>query len=337
MARIKKKIENNFTVVHNAYLNDRKLTLEARGLLTTMLSKPEFTNDGKPWNFSVRGLASELPDGKCKVQTAIDLLEEKGYLMRVSIRDNKGRYIDTEYIFSDEPMPEAIEAYRKKLEMKASKSKMLKTNPNSISPNPENPCTENRDTDKLDTDNPNPENSDNNKIKKEKEKKEKILSYQKSINQSIAKPAVERTERKNDRLMDGVMDDYHTYTQIVKDNIEYDEYAEWIRLFGEQNGYMTVDELDELVGIIVRAICSHKKEDLICGQMFPREIIKSTLLKAKKPHIENVIEIIKKTDDIQNLEKYFLSCLFNEINNHNFRENNESRWIDYVIKRNFVD
>lgn len=48
-------------------------------------------------------------------------------------------------------------------------------------------------------------------------------------------------------------------------------YALWAE---DSDGYMTVEELDEIVQMIVRAICSRKKTERICGQDFPREVIK---------------------------------------------------------------
>ena len=71
MPIFKKEIKSDFTVVHNAFIRDENLGIAARGLLLTMLSM----SDG--WNFSVKGLAAILPDGECKVTTAIRELERK--------------------------------------------------------------------------------------------------------------------------------------------------------------------------------------------------------------------------------------------------------------------
>jgi len=58
---LKKKIEDNFTSVHNAFLRDVDLSIRARGLLITMLSLSD------DWNFSIKGLASILKaDGEKK-------------------------------------------------------------------------------------------------------------------------------------------------------------------------------------------------------------------------------------------------------------------------------
>ena len=87
---------------------------------------------------------------------------------------------------------------------------------------------------------------------------------------------------------------------MVKSNIEYDDYALWVE---DSDGYMTVEELNEIVQMIVRAICSRKKTERICGQEFPREVIKSAMLKVDRRCLENAIEQIKQTDNVRNYER----------------------------------
>ena len=60
----------------------------------------------------------------------------------------------------------------------------------------------------------------------------------------------------DDGQMDGYMQEKEIYTEVVKSNIEYDDYALWAE---DSDGYMTVEELDEIVQMIVRAIFSRKK------------------------------------------------------------------------------
>ena len=82
------------------------------------------------------------------------------------------------------------------------------------------------------------------------------------------------------------MQEKEIYTEVVKSNIEYDDYALWAE---DSDGYMTVRELDEIVQMIVRAICSRKKTERICGQEFPREVIKSAMLKVDRICLENTV------------------------------------------------
>lgn len=48
MARFKKEIKSDFTVIHNAFVRDMNLGINARGILITMLSLPELQSNGEP-------------------------------------------------------------------------------------------------------------------------------------------------------------------------------------------------------------------------------------------------------------------------------------------------
>ena len=98
MSVLRKKITEDFTCVHNAFIRDTTLSIAAKGMLLVMLSLPE------NWNFSIVGLQSILPDGKDRVRTTLKDLEKKGYLRRNRICDEKGIVTDWEYCFSDEPI-----------------------------------------------------------------------------------------------------------------------------------------------------------------------------------------------------------------------------------------
>ena len=120
------------------------------------------------------------------------------------------------------------------------------------------------------------------------------------------------------------------YTELVKSNIGYAEYAEWITLFA--GGYMTVQELDEIVAIIVNAIVSEKKSDCICGQEYPRSVIRAVMLKVDRGCVERAIETMKRTKHIRNYKRYLLSTLFNEANGRHLRTNTENRQIDKQLR-----
>lgn len=97
MARIKNEMKNNFTVVHNHFLQDPELGIAERGLLMTMLSKPD------SFDFSIKGLASLLPNGETAIRTALVNLEKHGYLRRERIKD-RGKFVDVVYRISDCPI-----------------------------------------------------------------------------------------------------------------------------------------------------------------------------------------------------------------------------------------
>lgn len=97
MPKVQNEMKRDFTVVHNAFLRDEKLGITERGLLITMLCKPD------NYNFTIRGLAYELTDGVTKISNALNKLEKLGYLKRQRIIE-KGKFADMLYRFSDEPI-----------------------------------------------------------------------------------------------------------------------------------------------------------------------------------------------------------------------------------------
>lgn len=104
MGRIKRAFNGNFTMIHNEYLDDKRLGSTELGWLTFMLSRPD------NWNFCIEGLAKTHSDGKTKIMSALKKLEECGYLKRTRIIDKStGRVVDWLYEFSDESHPEWIE------------------------------------------------------------------------------------------------------------------------------------------------------------------------------------------------------------------------------------
>ena len=85
--------------------------------------------------------------------------------------------------------------------------------------------------------------------------------------------------------------------------------------------------------MIVRQICSATPYEKICNQQFPREVVKSAMLRIDNNVLTNAIEQISHADSIQNYEKYLISTLFNEANGKTFRENAESRRAECAVKR----
>ena len=74
-----------FTVIDNCILSGG-LSLDARGLLATILSLPD------DWQFSERGLCRIVPDGRRRVHGALLELERAGYIVRSGQgRDQAGR------------------------------------------------------------------------------------------------------------------------------------------------------------------------------------------------------------------------------------------------------
>ncbi len=74
------------------------MSLKAKGLLSLILSLPE------DWDYTLEGLATLCRDGKDSVRTALNELEEFGYMETARVRDEKGRLRGTEYVVREKPM-----------------------------------------------------------------------------------------------------------------------------------------------------------------------------------------------------------------------------------------
>lgn len=98
MAVLRNPNRGKFTVVDNYALQDKSLSLKARGLLVTMLSLPD------NWQFSENGLCSIFQkDGQASIRSGLKELEEGGYLTRKRARDSFGRVSNVEWIVCDYP------------------------------------------------------------------------------------------------------------------------------------------------------------------------------------------------------------------------------------------
>ncbi len=94
--RVNKK-RSGYTLMANYHLRDKRLTLKAVGLLSKMLS----FNDG--WKFSTNGLAAICKEGPDAIRSALNELEDNGYLVRQRQRDSKGRISNTVFDIYEEP------------------------------------------------------------------------------------------------------------------------------------------------------------------------------------------------------------------------------------------
>ena len=86
----KGKFDNKFTTIPNSLIQNTDLTLEARGLLIFLLSKPS------DWKVNVKNLSQDNDIGRDKCYKIINALIDSGYIVR-NEEKVKGRYNYTEY------------------------------------------------------------------------------------------------------------------------------------------------------------------------------------------------------------------------------------------------
>lgn len=84
----------NYTTVCNEHLQDKMLSLKAKGLLTMMLSLSD------SWNYSVSGLVAICKEGRTAVESALKELKDRGYLVVEKLAPEKGERNQFEYVYN---------------------------------------------------------------------------------------------------------------------------------------------------------------------------------------------------------------------------------------------
>lgn len=120
----------------------------------------------------------------------------------------------------------------------------------------------------------------------------------------------------------------NTYPFLSEDGKGMDEREQYRNYFNEsleveslkKNNPYSQDEIDEILEIILDAVCSKRKMIRIAGDDKPAQVVKSQLMKLNYSHIEFVMECMKEnTTHIKNVKQYILATLYNApitINNY---------------------
>ena len=90
------RMSQPYTMIANCTLQDKLLSLEAKGLLVYLLSKPD------DWRVMSTVLMHEFRIGKTRFYRIMDQLEELGYMTRESGNDHRG-YRTVEYVIYETP------------------------------------------------------------------------------------------------------------------------------------------------------------------------------------------------------------------------------------------
>lgn len=98
MAVFRVQKTKDFTVMSNHHLRNKDISLQAKGLLSVMISLPE------EWDYTLKGLAQISTEGRDAVRVAVRDLEAFGYIERRRMRNVKGQLTDTEYAIHKQPI-----------------------------------------------------------------------------------------------------------------------------------------------------------------------------------------------------------------------------------------
>ena len=101
---------------------------------------------------------------------------------------------------------------------------------------------------------------------------------------------------------DDGMDRIDVYRVFLMENIEYD-------ILTERWG---TERMDEVVELMLDTVCSKREHIRIAGDDYPREVVKSRLLKVSSSHVEYVFDCLdKNTTKVRNIKAYLLAALYN--------------------------
>lgn len=106
---------------------------------------------------------------------------------------------------------------------------------------------------------------------------------------------------------DGQTDDRAAYSEIIKENINYDWYM--ASKFPDDNGR---ELFDELYQVMLDVVTSSKKSFRINGTDYPGDVVRSQFLKLNYDHLDYVIDRISSNiGEVKDIKSYMMTALFN--------------------------
>jgi len=298
----------NYTTISNHHLQDRNLSLKAKGLLTLILSLPP------DWDMTLKGLVSLSGDGVDSVRSGIQELEKAGYLRRSRSRNNLGQLLCTEYTIYEHAVTENVASETEiddnlniiySEESHVGKSNVDKNSHIGKSDVDKN-TTEKIENSQIGFSNiGKPYIGKSNTIKDLNNKDTNNINnypYQSTYSSKLCREPKENSIDEMEKAQT-LYEERKAYEEIIKQNIAYD-------LLTEQKE-TSRDFLDLCVQVMVDAVTSNKPYIKIKGQDIPKEAVKSVLLKLDEENISYVDMCLSESKTaIKNMQSYILTALY---------------------------
>lgn len=309
----------NYTTISNHHLQDRNLSLKAKGLLTLILSLPP------DWDMTLKGLVSLSGDGVDSVRSGIQELEKAGYLRRSRSRNNLGQLLCTEYTIYEHAVTENV-ASETEIDdnlniIYSEESHIGKSDVDKNSQIGKSNVDENSQIGKSDVDKNTTENLDDCQIGFSNVGKSNIgksntikylnnkdtyninnYPYQSTYSSKLCREPKENSIDEMEKAQT-LYEERKAYEEIIKQNIAYD-------ILSEQTETKR-DFLDLCVQVMVDAVTSNKPYIKIKGQDIPKEAVKSVLLKLDDENISYVDMCLSESKTaIKNMQSYILTALY---------------------------
>ncbi len=313
----------NYTVMSNCHLKDKRLSLKAKGLFSVILSLPD------EWDYTLGGLAAISKESLDAIRTAVNELENIGYLHREQTRDKRGRLSGNEYLVYECPDKNPYMNSNSKNTENADAAKFDEM-PKKRGIVPFSPSLENPTTDKLKTDLPSLDNpiTDNPITEKPSTENPTTATYYNKSNKNISNKNQSIISTDKQQLsyfsMDRIDDSDNSENPALsfsglKEKIPDSggERAEYLSRIRANIEYDCIDEanrtqVDEMIGIMLDVICSNSSVIRANGSEFPKKTVIERFMSLKYEHIDYVLDALKRcSPDIHNIRAYLITTLFN--------------------------
>ncbi len=292
--------KSHFTQISNDLLNDKTISLEAKGLLSIFLSN----ND--EWDLHMSEIIKRSKNGRDAHYTALKKLIKAGYIARLEFKQlSNFQFLHLEYIFSDnkEDVINGIKDAQKfaneneqiiVLTYKDIEGRKIES---SIENTEKKPFTENPDTDNLNTENANTENQYNNNTN--------------SNNTNINNTNSNNTNDMNDKQQNTEKDhSYHSnhFSNIHdKESLKYIELQEFPELSKRYINNFSYEEVKSIKSVILKAKKSfnNKYDTFYTLEDIDEELL--LVLKRFKGYL------VKKQEKVANMEGYLMRSIIAEL------------------------
>lgn len=97
----------DFTVISNAHLRDKNMSLKAKGLLSVMFSLPD------DWGYSINGLVAISKENESAIKSTLYELKKLGYLVVTKLKPSETKSGRFEYVYDVYELPQEKQSVEK--------------------------------------------------------------------------------------------------------------------------------------------------------------------------------------------------------------------------------
>ncbi|HDF4425140.1 TPA: nuclease [Staphylococcus aureus] len=305
--------KSHFTQISNDLLNDKTLSLEAKGLLSIFLS-----NNDK-WDLHMSEIIKRSKNGRDAHYTALKKLIKAGYIARLEFKQmNNYQFLQLEYIFSDNKEDvingikdaqkfaseneqiiiltyKDIESHKVESSIEDIEKKPFTENPDTEENSEISPFTENPDTDNPNTEKPNTESQYNNNTNSN------------NTNSNNTNDMNDMNDREQEVDQEHSNHSSHFLNNHDKESLkelEMQEFPHLIKMYLHNFNY---EEVKSIKSVILKAKKSfnNKYDTIYMLEEIDEELL--TVLKRFKGYL------VKKQEKVTNMEGYLMRSIIAEL------------------------